>query len=96
MLNYMEEYKVPFEQSAFWQKLIRKIMKIGNFIIVFVGHLINWQKALVCIETKVFLVIVGEIICVTLIAHNKKLHKTKQRICITIAEIIFIIYNSCI
>ena len=20
MLNYMEEYKVPFEQSAFWQK----------------------------------------------------------------------------
>src|SRR5690554_6700132 len=60
-----------FTKRAFGQKFFSKSFYMGDFLIVLVCQLINRQKLLFCIESKVLIFIVGKIVGVGSVTNNK-------------------------
>ena len=80
-------------QRTFRQKCRGKRIKVSYFSVWLCRILIDRQKLFICIKTEMLIIIIGKIVSIRLVAYDKKLHKTKQCICISITCIIFIINN---
>lgn len=66
---------------------------MSNFNVVFVGVLIDGQKALIRIEIEMAFVVVGKIVCLVVVADDKNLHEAQQRVRVAVARIVFIVDN---
>ena len=75
------------------QKNIGKRIKRGYLSVLIVSPLIHRKESFVGIEVEVLFIVIGEIVCVMLVADDEHLHKTEQRIGISITSIIFVINN---
>ena len=64
-----------------------------DFLVVLASKLVNRQKLFICIKSKMLIFVIGKIIGIGAIAHDKQLHETHQRIAISVSGLIFIIHN---
>jgi len=74
----LDEHHVPADHlrhGALGEKFLSKVIKIGYFLVVRVGKLIDGQKPLVGIKFEVLGIVVGKIPSIGAIANHKKLHK---------------------
>ena len=62
-------------KPALCQDLIGEVLQIGNFVILLVSPLIYRQELFFSVEVEMLVVVICEIVCPALIAHNEQLHK---------------------
>ena len=55
--------------------------------------MVNGQKLLVGVEAEVLVVVVGEIVGVAVVAHNKELHEAQQGVGVAVTWVVFVIHN---
>ena len=80
-----------FAQGALGQKGFGKVVKVADFLVGFVGKLVDRQKPFVLVEGEVTGVVVGEVIGVGAVADDEQLQKAQQRFGVAVARIVFVI-----
>ena len=78
-------------QGAFGQKLVSKLVELGDLLVGLVGKLVDGQKPLVRIERKVPCVVVGEVVGVGAVADDEELQKAQQRFGVAVAGVVFVV-----
>jgi hypothetical protein len=78
-------------QGAFGQKLVGKLVELGDLFVGLVRKLVDGQKPLVRIERKVPGVVVGEVVGVGAVADDEELQKAQQRFGVAVAGVVFVV-----
>jgi hypothetical protein len=78
-------------QGAFDEEAVRKVVQVGDLLVVFACELINGQEALLGIEGEVASVVVGEVVGAVAIADDEELDEAQQRAGVAVAGVVFVI-----
>ncbi len=78
-------------QGAFDEEAVRKVVQVGDLLVVLASELINGQEALLRVEGEVAGVVVGEVVSAVAIADDKELDEAQQRPGVAVAGVVFVI-----